>query len=26
LQNILTLGTFDEENKVVRLLSDMFGH
>jgi len=26
LQNILTLGTFDEENKVVKLLSDMFGH
>ena len=26
LQNILTLGTFDEENKVVKLLTDMFGH
>jgi len=26
LQNILTLGTFDEENKVVKLLADMFGH
>lgn len=25
LKNVLTLGTFDDESKVVRLLSDMFG-